>query len=156
ERPDERHPDCQDPACRETALGRTQVLRLSWDAVDKKWFYLQAPNIDEKLAHYDPLHWTGRGQNWNHTCADCHSTDLHKQYDVATRTYATVFSEIDVSCEACHGPGSLHVELANRKSLFWDRNRGYALANLKSADATVEIQTCATCHSRRVKLRPEF
>lgn len=45
----------------------------------------------------DPLHWPQPAQNWNHTCAECHSTS---------------WAEIDVSCEACHGPGSDHIEWA--------------------------------------------
>ena len=61
---------------------------------------------------------------------------------------------MDVSCEACHGPGSLHVELAKTNSLFWDRRYGYGLAELKSEDSHVEIETCARCHSRRRVLEP--
>ncbi|MBM98964.1 MAG: hypothetical protein CMJ77_07535 [Planctomycetaceae bacterium] len=82
-------------------------------------------------------------------CAECHSTNLKKNYDVATRTYHTTFSEIDVSCTAFHGPGSLHVELAESKSPFWDRRLGYGLKKLKGADSNTEIETCAPCHSRR-------
>ena len=29
----------------------------------------------------DWLHWTAPGQNWNFTCAECHSTNLRKNYD---------------------------------------------------------------------------
>ena len=106
---------------------RLQVLRISWDTENKRWFYLSPPDVRTKLAPNDPLHWTGAGQNWNHMCASCHSTNVHKNFDIATRSYHTTFSEIDVSCETCHGPGSLHVDLARSKSLFWDRTRGYAL-----------------------------
>ncbi len=70
--------------------------------------------------------------------------------------YHTTFSEIDVSCEACHGPGSLHVELANSRSLFWDRNHGYGLAQLKGDDPEPQLQTCAPCHSRRGVLNADF
>ena len=45
-------------------------------------------------------------------CADCHSTDLSKNYDLATNTYATTWTDVNVSCEACHGPGSRHVAWA--------------------------------------------
>jgi hypothetical protein len=57
----------------------------------------------------DRLHWTGRDQTWNYMCADCHSTNLEKNYSLAADTYATAWSDLDVSCEACHGPGSRHV-----------------------------------------------
>ena len=56
----------------------------------------------------DPTHWTRGGQNWNHMCADCHSTAVTKGYDAATDTFNTQFAEISVGCEACHGPGSSH------------------------------------------------
>jgi len=137
------------PNMPESEIGRLQVLRISWDTKNKRWFHLDPPDVKEKLDPSDELHWTGLAQRWNHMCADCHSTNLQKNYDVASGTYHTTYSEIDVSCEACHGPGSLHVELANTTSLFWDRQRGYALAKLKDASNVPEVQACAPCHSRR-------
>lgn len=136
-------------------LARLQVLRISWDTEKNEWFYLSPPDVAEKLAPNDPLHWTRSAQNWNHMCASCHSTDLKKNFDVTTQTYHTTYSEIDVSCEACHGPGSVHVELAKAKSLFWDRNLGYGLKRLKSDDTKIEIETCAPCHSRRRTVHPD-
>lgn len=137
-------------------IGRVQVLRLSWDANRNKWFYLDPPDVSEKLDPDDPLHWTGITQNWNTSCASCHSTNLQKNFDLASNSYHTTFSEIDVSCEACHGPGSYHIELANRASLFWDRNHGYGLAKLKTENNRAQIETCAPCHSRRGEIRTGF
>lgn len=134
---------------KENEVPRLQVLRISWDTVQNQWFYLPAPDVPEKLLPGDPLHWTGIMQRWNTTCADCHSTNVHRNFDEQSLTYKTTFSEIDVSCETCHGPGSVHVQLAGAHSLFWDRKRGYGLANLKSKDSDVEIHTCAKCHSLR-------
>jgi len=90
--------------------GRTQALGIAWDARAKneggqRWVHLY-PN--EKIDYRDPLHWTGLYQNWNLECATCHSTNLKKGYDAASNTYKTTFSEINVACEACHGPGSRH------------------------------------------------
>jgi predicted CXXCH cytochrome family protein len=133
----------------ENEIARLQVLRVSWDTIQKKWFHLDPPDVREKLDPSDMLHWTGFAQCWNHMCADCHSTNLQKNYDVATGIYHTTFSEIDVSCEACHGPGSLHVQLAKAPSPFWDRHHGYALAKLKGPDNRPQVEMCATCHSRR-------
>ena len=130
-------------------IARLQVLRITWDTVHKRWYYLSPPDVDDKLAPTDPLHWTQSGQNWNHMCADCHSTNLKKGFDVATKQYHTTFSDIDVNCESCHGPGSIHVQLANAKSLFWDRNWGYGLKQLKGQDAKEQVENCAPCHSRR-------
>lgn len=140
----------------ENEIGRVQVLRISWDTQQEKWFYLSPPDVSEKIDPTDPLHWTGTTQNWNTTCAICHSTGYHKNFDVATNSYHTTFSEIDVSCEACHGPASYHVELAERASLFWDRKHGYGLAKLKTESNLAQIHTCAPCHSRRSEVKEGF
>ncbi len=94
--------------------GRLQALGVAWDARPKeqggqRWIHLYP---DQKLPTGDRLHWTGRDQNGNYQCADCHSTDLRKDYDLATNTYATKWIDVDVSCESCHGPGSRHVAWA--------------------------------------------
>lgn len=134
----------------ETEGGRVQVLRVSWDTVEKKWFEVPPPDaVDLKLDPHDPLHWTGLAQNWNTMCAECHSTELLKNFDLKSNTYHTTYNEIDVSCEACHGPGSLHVQLAESRSLFWDRRHGYGLAKLKDVSNQPQIAACAPCHSRR-------
>lgn len=137
-------------------IARLQVLRISWDTHRKKWFYLRPPDVAEKLEPNDPLHWTGIAQRWQTMCADCHSTNLQRNFDVKTAKYHTTFSEIDVSCEACHGPGSLHVELANSRSLFWDRHHGYGLAKLKGESNQPQLEACAPCHSRRGLLDGSF
>ncbi|MBI83799.1 MAG: hypothetical protein CMJ81_11425 [Planctomycetaceae bacterium] len=130
-------------------VGRLQVLPLCWDTENRRWFHLDPPDVNEKISSDDALHWTGDAQNWNYMCSDCHSTNVQKWFDFDTDTYHATFSEVDVSCEACHGPGSVHVELATSSSVFWDRKRGYGLARLKGGSSRNEIDMCATCHSRR-------
>ena len=98
--------------------GRLQALGIAWDSRPKeqggqRWFHLYP---DQKLPAGDRLHWTGRDQTWNYMCADCHSTDLQKNYDLAANTYATTWTDVDVSCEACHGPGSRHVAWAQAQA----------------------------------------
>jgi predicted CXXCH cytochrome family protein len=137
--------------------GRVQVLRVSWDTEKKQWFYVTPPDVtDERIEPGDPLHWTGIAQNWNTTCADCHSTNVHKNYDSRTNTYHTTFDEIDVSCEECHGPGSVHVDLAREWSPFWDRNVGYGLASLRNKSLDTQLETCAKCHARRFQIHEDF
>jgi tetratricopeptide (TPR) repeat protein len=152
--------------------GRLQALSLAWDTRPtaeggQRWFHLYP---DEKIAHDDELHWTRLSQNWNSMCADCHSTDLKKNYDAGNRTFSTTWAEIDVSCEACHGPGSAHVAWAKeapgrgtpvedkgfvvsfdeRRGVLWQMNTetGNA-ARSRPRNSNVEIEACAHCHSRR-------
>ncbi len=89
--------------------GRLQSLPIAWDTARNRWFHLYP---DERIEPDDPLHWTGRYQTWNLQCAACHSTDLRKGYDVGSDTYDTTWAEIDVGCQACHGPGARHAALA--------------------------------------------
>jgi tetratricopeptide (TPR) repeat protein len=98
--------------------GRLQALSVSWDSRPEseggqRWFHLYP---DEPIPHGDVLHWTGPNQNWNFMCADCHSTRLQKNYLADEERYETRWEEIDVSCEACHGPGSAHVAWANDRA----------------------------------------
>lgn len=93
---------------------RLQALSIAWDARPKKeggqrWFHLY-PN--ERITYDDELHWTRPAQNWNFMCADCHSTGLRKNYDPVADRFQTRWAEINVGCEACHGPGSLHLQWA--------------------------------------------
>ena len=112
--------------------GRMQALSIAWDSRPKeqggqRWFHLY-PGQNIKAG--DWLHWTSGGQNWNFTCAECHSTNLRKNFDAATGIYHTTWSELNVSCEACHGPGSNHVTWA-KKGADWhafDADKGLAIA----------------------------
>lgn len=137
--------------------GRVQVLRISWDVLGKRWFNQYPPDVkNEHIKPDDPLLWTGPAMNWNYMCAECHSTNLQKKFDVAKNEYHTTFSEIDVSCETCHGPGSLHVDAAKRPWPKWDRNHGFGLPALKRADSKNQIEACAQCHSRRNAVHPNW
>ncbi|MGZ8157689.1 MAG: ammonia-forming cytochrome c nitrite reductase subunit c552 [Methylobacter sp.] len=156
--------------------GKLQALSIVWDSRPKeqggqRWFHLYP---DEKIDHTDELHWTRRSQNWNFMCAECHSTNLQKNYDAASRSYRTTWSEIDVSCESCHGPGSEHVvwskqtaksgssdntakgltvTLNEHRGATWaiDPATGNGRRNQPRA-SDQEIEICARCHSRRAQL----
>ena len=78
--------------------GRYQVLGIAWDSRPReqggqRWFHLYP---DQNLTHQDPLHWTGLQQNWNYMCAECHSTNLRKNYDPKLKRFNTTWSEINV------------------------------------------------------------
>ena len=130
--------------------GRLQCLPIAWDSKGKLWFHLYP---DRRLSTDDWLYWTQNGQNWNAMCAECHSTDLRKNYDIKTDTYKTTWSEISVGCEACHGPGSDHVAWANLPAMGRPSVANAALS-VKTSGLTSnrQLQLCAPCHSRRMSL----
>jgi len=130
--------------------GRLQCLPIAWDVAKKRWYHLYP---DAPLDPEDWLYWTNNGQNWNSMCAECHSTDLKKNYDYRTDTYATTWSEISVGCEACHGPGSDHVAWAKLPEMGRPTVDNHALAvKTRNLTAGEQIDLCAPCHSRRMSL----
>ncbi len=161
--------------------GRVQALGVAWDTRPpaqggQRWFHVYG---DEEIAHDDPLHWTGPQQNWNYMCAECHSTGLRKNYDAKTDTFNTTWKEIDVSCEACHGPASAHVAWARASkdseniaippnhglTVSFDERRGVswiidaASGNARRSEprqTAKEIESCARCHSRRSQLSEDY
>ncbi len=146
--------------------GRFQVLNVAWDSRPpdeggQRWFHLYP---DEAVDHEDPLHWTGMLYNWNSTCAECHSTNLEKNYSPEEDRFETTFSSIDVDCEACHGPGSLHVQAPEDMPLSlpaasgqWQFPEGAVIAQrVPPLEDRTELETCAQCHSRRSQFTDDF
>jgi predicted CXXCH cytochrome family protein len=154
--------------------GRVQALSIVWDARPKakggqRWYHLYPK---DKITHADPLHWTKLQQNWNFMCAECHSTNLRKNYDATTNTFKTDWTDINVSCEACHGPGSAHltwaeknkgggasadngllVHLDERAGVKWIKDAANGnLARSEPRTSAREIETCSTCHARRAQM----
>lgn len=130
--------------------GRLQCLNIAWDAVNSSWYRLPPYEVEN---HEDWLHWTRGAQTWNGMCAECHSTRLEKRFDIESESYDTRWFEIDVGCEACHGPGSRHVNWAERPEMARPQIEDYELAvNTSTTDNRKQIAVCAPCHSRRYQL----
>lgn len=162
--------------------GAYQCLPLCWDTRPVKeggqrWFHIYG---NERIEPNDILFWTRITQNWNYMCSECHSTNLLKQYDRFKEEYNTVWSEIDVSCEACHGPGSEHVrwaEAADRGQriettgylglvirlketdgatwVFRDLEKGTAERSVPKQTQTL-VEMCARCHARRTLIHEPY
>ena len=120
--------------------GKLQALSIAWDTRTAeqggaRWFHLYP---DQKIDYHDELHWTRRAQNWNFMCADCHSTDVRKNYDAQTDKFQTAWSEIAVGCEACHGPGSAHIAWAGSKADDPTKGLTVALDERRGARFTID------------------
>jgi tetratricopeptide (TPR) repeat protein len=130
--------------------GRLQSLPIAWDVNEDKWYHLYP---DAPIDPGDWLYWTNAGQNWNGMCAECHSTNLKKNYNIQSDAYQTTWSEIDVSCEACHGPGSRHVAWAELPDMARPQTAHYELVvKAKGIGSRAQVALCAPCHSRRAIL----
>ncbi len=154
--------------------GRLQALTIAWDSQKNEWFSLYPDRTFEKDNW---LHWTNQSQNWNSTCASCHSTNYKKNYDPESDSYDPSWSEIDVSCESCHGPGSRHVEMAKNAENYdeaatsQDNDHGFPVqftsgdvafrtgsdgvperVNPNRTVSDAQLTECGRCHGRRSDL----
>lgn len=154
--------------------GRLQALGLAWDTRPpenggQRWFHVYG---DEVIPAGDELHWTMPAQNWNYMCADCHSTGYQKNYDPGSDTFASSWTDVNVACEACHGPGSLHVARAREERLAEghgfqlsfaqpERRRilpeGATTVSIVGGDSgAMQVEACGRCHARRAPIAAEY
>lgn len=154
-----------------TERGKLQSLGVVWDSRERtqggsKWFHVYGA---DGVAPNDPLFFTSPAQNWNHMCADCHSTFVERRYDPGVDSFDTRWAELSVGCEACHGPGAAHVRAKTaapashstgslavrlRHSEPWSPSS--TGSPIPRAQDGVEVEVCAPCHSRREPLKEGF
>ena len=125
--------------------GRLYVLPLFWDVAWKRWL-----DWSELTPVPDSSH--DVRQIWNVNCFNCHATNIQRNFDLVTRTFATTAAEFGIGCEACHGPGRAHVELTTG----WrddpeSRKAGGDLRIFSTRFATSQqvYDTCAYCHGNK-------
>ncbi len=98
-----------------------QVLPGEWDVKAKAWVKADAAD-------------------WLKDCAGCHTTG----FDVAKLSW----NETGVSCEACHGPGSVHVDKAEALKVGTNPMSDEVYAVRQAIVKTADAQVCAQCHNR--------
>ncbi|MEZ4670579.1 MAG: cytochrome c3 family protein [Anaerolineae bacterium] len=105
------------------------VLPAEWNVETQTWETV-------KLAD----EWPDPAYDWEQNCAYCHTTG----YDVERGRW----KDIGVQCEACHGPASIHVELAKDAGR---RPSDEEFIALRGAIFTApDPQVCGQCHSQGV------
>jgi len=99
-----------------------------WDVTNKIWRpYVAQPNTEWWLPYYSP---ETIKRPTGPLCDGCHSVN----YDIQTRT----FTEWNVGCEKCHGPGSDHIKTSSRA----------AIVNPARLDTVNAVDVCVQCHSQ--------
>ena len=159
------------PAIPGRAAGRKlQALSIAWDTRTPKWaarMVSPLPRSEDRLPRRAAL---------DTTCAelelhvrrlpfDRRAQELRRRAD----TYNTTWSEIAVGCEACHGPGSAHIDWAQSKgndpakglTVALDERRGAHwtidpasgnASRIRERRSDAEIEVCAPCHARRAQI----
>jgi predicted CXXCH cytochrome family protein len=127
--------------------GRYQAAELSFDPIKKEWFNVFG---DERRRPGEWGHWRGRGMNWNSMCAHCHMTGYQKNYNAATDTFATKWTEHGVGCAQCHAMPADHAATAKKNTTPTAPPAEVVQAQRRRAQ-----ETCAPCHARNEPLTGE-
>jgi hypothetical protein len=125
---------------------------MRWVVGDKQW----------RLKPFSEIWWVADGtpdgrprtpeemqpnQGSDAKCDGCHTTGLKTVKAKNTWTLPDRDAGLGISCEKCHGPGSMHVELNTRESII----------NPIRLNALQQDQVCGQCHSRVTnKTEPEL
>ena len=116
------------------AAGRSFVFEIdrwlfqapvTWYAQTRRWDASPGYENDRALRFNRPV---------DANCLACHASQVQPIYGALNRYAAPPFQQNGVSCERCHGPGSLHAQ-----------GRA-ALVNPAKLDAARRDSVCAQCH----------
>ena len=135
--------------------GRMYVLPAFWNVAQRRWVdwkeITPVPDGDHDLR-----------QIWNVTCFNCHATNLDANFDLATKTYKTRWTEMGLGCEACHGPGKPHIALMeawqkdpstkpayDQSSHNRDLGATLKIFSPRTAAPRQVFDTCAYCHGNK-------
>jgi len=109
------------------------VLPIQWNVATGEW-----------VAYATAEWYTSTGEpkaiesdrSWDLNCAACHVTGFDVEFNQTSGEWTASWEELGVGCEACHGPGSLHIDPpdgATRSEYIWN---------------TVDSTLCGSCHNR--------
>jgi predicted CXXCH cytochrome family protein len=138
--------------------GRIYVLPVFWHVESRRW-------VDWKEITPIPDGAHDLRQIWNVNCFNCHATNLVQGFDPATRRYQTRWTEMGIGCEACHGPGREHIQLAERwekdpasKPVYDTSDSNRALSDTlktfstRSSEPRKVYDACGYCHGNKTNL----
>jgi len=153
--------------------GGTYVrLHYLWHNADARWVHMNAAFLGPDDKPFDE-HVT----IWNQNCIFCHNTGpqpgMTNYAEIQSRAAAgqpvdvtrdarfdSEVAELGISCEACHGPGSVHVARAedfwSRMAMHASRGRDTSIVNPVRLDHERGSQVCGQCHAQRTPKDPDW
>ncbi len=97
----------------EFANGELHVLPVEWEIGETKW---EDNRGLEKHYPGNGKYWSDTERSWQFACGSCHVTGMKINYNKATDSFNTTWVDLGIGCEACHGPGNNHIQVA--RTLF--------------------------------------
>jgi hypothetical protein len=147
-------------------------LHYLWHIADRRWVHMNAAFLGPDDQHFD-----ANVSIWNQNCIFCHNTGPQPRisnYDemqqraaagepvnVATDArFDSTVAELGISCETCHGPGSVHVARAastlTSLAMRFNAGRDASIVNPERLPADRSAQVCGQCHGQRTPKTPDL
>jgi tetratricopeptide (TPR) repeat protein len=137
--------------------GRLQTLPVAYDVRKGIWFDMAESGVPHApAAALRAVDWKDWRYTFNTACRGCHVSQLASNYDAASDSYHTTWTEPGINCETCHGPGQAHVQacLAAPAGKPPDDLRILRLGRDFTPAETNAL--CASCHAKAVAITSGF
>jgi predicted CXXCH cytochrome family protein len=135
-------------------------LPIAWNVQEQRFMHMngafltpdptpESPGGSIARADYD-RHVT----RWNDNCIYCHNVAANPGLDPATGRFDSRVAELGIACEACHGPGALHVasnqDPLRRLTLHLRELADPTIANPARLGKQRSAEVCGHCHGQRI------
>lgn len=140
-------------------------LHWLWHVEEQRWVHMNAAFLGSDAQGFD-----AQVTTWNVNCVNCHNTGPEPRasniaeirerarrgevFDVrAEMRFDTRVAELGIGCEACHGPGSVHVERMAAPALRWTarlfEGADRSIVNPERLAPERVNDLCGACHAGR-------
>lgn len=133
--------------------GRLQVAPVAYDVRRGEWFDTTASGVRHMPGggSTEAEDWHDRALTFNTSCYGCHVSQFAANYDAASDTYHTTWSEPGINCDTCHGSSAAHVAAARALK------PGAAMPDPKlivtrAFTPEQHNSACAACHAKLLPL----
>jgi Flp pilus assembly protein TadD len=128
--------------------GRLQALPLAYDVNAEEWFDMPGSAVRHFAEFEDQAYdWRDWPYTFNTSCHGCHVSQVETNYDLATDTYRSTWTEPGINCETCHGGAAGHIRVCREASE--DRPpRDLKIILTSEFDERQTNDLCAPCHAK--------
>ena len=135
-------------------------LPLAWQLQEQRWIHMNGAFLTpdpEGGAEGRPIRVQDYDRHvvrWNDNCVFCHNVGADPGLDPDNGRFDTTVAELGIACEACHGPGSVHVELnqnpIRRYALHLGDEEDPSIVDPMALDPSRSADICGHCHGQRM------
>ena len=129
-------------------------LPVAWHRAEARWIHINGAFVEPEGEDGSLKDYERHLSRWNDNCIFCHNTAGAP--GVEGKTYASRVGELGITCEACHGPASAHLERHRnplRRLLArpgTDANEDGSITNPARLAPARSSEICGRCHGQRI------